>query len=198
MDQRSLVESQIEDGFNLIKELTASGFEVTAAFWVLPREEGAWRLYIASSAYDSANPFPCIERVLDGVRRIPVPWLSPTDLSVIGAGDPITADILEIEQRHPGRAPTRFKCSQLGKLSVDQVYLYAVPRTNAKVQANLQKFLEQGWERDGLWEDGYPRVRRGTREAGYIFQVRVDEETTPEKIPYGNGQRSESLSGAGA
>ncbi len=127
MDQGQLVESQIEDGKKLAEQLMAGGFDVTAAFWVRPSEEGEWTLYIASKTVDEQGPAPSYQAVYDALRRFGSSSLSISDVKVIGVNSAITREVLTIRQRHPGLLPTRSRISRLGDVVVEEVYIYPSP-----------------------------------------------------------------------
>jgi hypothetical protein len=53
MDTDTLVENLINDGRKLVEELPQRGFDVAAAFWLKPCEDGKWYFYIVSEAVDA-------------------------------------------------------------------------------------------------------------------------------------------------
>jgi hypothetical protein len=124
MDQRALVENQIDDGFTLAKRLVAQGFPLAATFWVRPSEDGNWNLYLASKVFDESGPSAAYRKVVDVLRQLDDPWLSISEITVIGEKDPITQDVLAIMKKHPGPMATRSRRSTLGKLAIEEVYIY--------------------------------------------------------------------------
>jgi len=125
MAQRYLVENQIDDGFKLVKRLVAEGFPVAAAFWVFPKEEeGYWMLYLASKVYDESGSDAAYGKVVDAWLQLDEPWFSMSEITVIGEKDPITQDVLDILKKHPGPMATRSRRPTLGKMEIEQVYIY--------------------------------------------------------------------------
>jgi hypothetical protein len=54
-------------------------------------------------------------------------WLDPFHVKVIGSDDRIAQAALAVQRKYPGRIPTRYHGRQFGGLSVDEVYIYALP-----------------------------------------------------------------------
>jgi hypothetical protein len=124
MDQKPLVESQIDDGFKLAKTLVAGGFDVAAAFWVCPTEDGQWTFYLASKVFDEKGPAIAYRKVADAMQKLDDPWLSMSETKVIGEKNPITAAVLGILRKHPGPMATRSRRPLLGNIEIDEVYIY--------------------------------------------------------------------------
>lgn len=124
MDQAPLVEKQIDDGFKLAKLLVADGFKVAAAFWVLHSEEGDWKLYLASKVFDDSGPNVAYRKVADAFLQLADPWVSMSEITVIGEKDPTTQDVLGIMKKHPGPMATRSRSSTLGRMGIEEIYIY--------------------------------------------------------------------------
>src|SRR4051812_42945902 len=107
MDQRPLVENQIDDSFKLARFLTTEGCDVTAAFWVRTSDEEDWTLYLASRVVDESGPLVVYRKVVDALQRLVDPWVTISEITVIGERNPITQDVLRIMQKHPGPMATR-------------------------------------------------------------------------------------------
>lgn len=125
MDQGTLVENQIDDGLKLVELLAAAKFDVTAAWWVRTSEDGRWTLYIASKVVDESGTGDPYREVHRGLTTMSDPWISMSEIKVIGSTDPITKDVLAIQARHPGGMPTRSRKSRLGDLAIEEVYIYS-------------------------------------------------------------------------
>lgn len=129
MDQALLVEQQIDDGQEFIDLLLGAGFDVSAAAWVKPSEEGSWLLYLVSKEVDEQG-LSVASRALHPVfvkfKQV-APWVSLLDLKILGPTDPVAADLLEINRKFPGRSPTRTRRPQLGGMSIDDAYVYPRP-----------------------------------------------------------------------
>jgi hypothetical protein len=163
MDQRPLVENQIGDGFKLVKRLVAEGFPVAAAFWVRPsEEEGYWMLYLASKVYDESGPKAAYQKVVDAWLQLDEPWFTMSEITVIREKDPITQDVLAIMRKHPGPMATRSRRPTLGKMDIEEVYIYPpVEEAALRSPPNIKVI-------------GVKRVARGTtteevpEEVGYV------------------------------
>jgi len=124
MDTVTLVESQIDDGRRLVERIVADGASVTAAFWVKAAEEGQWFLYIATEAVDRDGPAKAYRTVYEALKKLRDPWVSISDVKVIGPENPIAKSVLGILARRPGRLPMRLSGNSLGNLSVEETYIY--------------------------------------------------------------------------
>ncbi len=124
MAQGPLVENQIDAGWKLADDLAHGGTEVTAAFWVRPSEDGEWSLYLASKLVDEQGPAPAYRAVADALLRLKDPWLSMSEVKVIGANNPITKDVLTMLRQHPGRRAIRSRRPRLGNVETEEVYVY--------------------------------------------------------------------------
>ena len=127
MDQAVLVEQQIEDGQELIDLLLREGFDLSAAAWVKPSEEDRYLLYLVSKEVDERGLSAAYRAVHPVLTELHAPSVSLADLKLVGATNPIAADIKEINQKHPGRSPTRIRRPQLGGISIDEAYVYPTP-----------------------------------------------------------------------
>lgn len=125
MDQGSLVDSQRDEGRELIKRLAQNHFDVTAAFWVKVLEDGQWLFYIASKAVDDVGIFEAYKQVHAIMRSMPhLDWIGGSDLKLIGATNPITKAVLDFLSQYPAKIPTIYRGTQLGNVNIDQAYIY--------------------------------------------------------------------------
>jgi hypothetical protein len=56
-------------------------------------------------------------------HRRPDLWISPFDVKLISASDLVTQDVLQI-RRPQSMIPTRYHGSRLGKLCIEEAYVY--------------------------------------------------------------------------
>jgi hypothetical protein len=126
MDQGPLVTEQIDAGARL-----ASAFDqripLQAAFWLKKGEDGQWFLYLASDHINDANvrdAYGELAGLLDSDANL---WLDPFQVKVRGAEDPIVSAVLAIQRKYPAQFATRLRNLLLGGVSVDDVYIYAMP-----------------------------------------------------------------------
>ena len=132
MDTDTLVENLINDGRKLVEELPQRGFEVAAAFWLKPSEDGKWYFYIVSQAVDAEGLAKAYGQLHPLVRAMPQPFLiDPLEIKLIGPSHPIARDVIAIQNRATGThiSPIRWSGTNLGNESVEGVYLYQVPAT---------------------------------------------------------------------
>src|SRR5688572_23132200 len=124
MDTDVLVESKIEDGDALIRQLIRDQFEVRVAFWVKRTEEGLWYLYLASSS-DSAEKLNEAYRIVyEALTKIPECSVLPSEIKVITGTDPIAREAVAWRDRNPSREPKRFHGKRLGNLTTEELCIY--------------------------------------------------------------------------
>jgi hypothetical protein len=123
MAQGTLVERQINDGLWLIQELHRDGFDVTAAFWLGESEDSPWALYIASKEVGEKGITAAYRVIHEAFNRRPDLWISRFDVKLISPSDPLTQDVLRV-RRPESMIPTRYHGSRLGKLSIEEAYIY--------------------------------------------------------------------------
>jgi hypothetical protein len=127
MDQASLVEQQTDDAEEFIDLLIHEGFDVTAAAWVKPSEEDRWLLYLVSKEVDERGLSAAYRAIHPVLKQMYAPWISLSDLKLLGVTDPVAVDIAGINRKYPGRTPTRTRRPQLGDMSIEEAYVYPTP-----------------------------------------------------------------------
>lgn len=127
MVEQGLAEQKVSGGRRLLKDLDRDGFDVTVALWVKPGEDGKWRLYVASKDADSAGLAAAYRQVYAALQHQPTAPLSPSEVKVIGANDPISRDAVQARDRHAGAGPVVFEGWRLGDTPVDGAYIYPPP-----------------------------------------------------------------------
>jgi hypothetical protein len=127
MDTELLVEDRIEDGRRLVAELIKEGFDVTVAFWVRTSEEGLWFLYVGSTSVESGKVGDAYITAYDCLARLPNSSISLSDIKLVPATNPIAKDAKEIRDRYAGRVPTKYHGKQLGRMAIEEAYIYPEP-----------------------------------------------------------------------
>jgi hypothetical protein len=130
VDTSALVDTLIEDGRKIVEHLPRGGFEVSAAFWLKPAEDGQWYFYVVSPVAESKPMNVAYAQLHTLIRQMPQPrWIDPLEVKLIGPSHPIARDILTIYNRAAGHpaSPIRSAGQQLGNVSVDGTYLYPLP-----------------------------------------------------------------------
>jgi hypothetical protein len=127
MDQGPLVTEQIDAGAKLAGEFAAKYKPLQAAFWLKESEYGQWFLYLVSDQIDDTNFDQAYGEVHRLLGRGPHLWLDPFQVKVAGVYKPVAKAVLELQQEYPGSIPTRLRNRMLGGLSVEEVYIYALP-----------------------------------------------------------------------
>jgi hypothetical protein len=139
MGTEPLVENQIDDGQRLIDLLVRDGFEVSVAFWVTTSEEGLWHLYIGSPSVDERKLGEAYRKVYASLAKIPDSWISPSDIKLVNATNPIATEAVEVRDRYPARIPARYQGKRLGGLSIREAYVYPPPKSYFKGFDEIKK-----------------------------------------------------------
>ena len=124
MDRELLVQTQIEDGAALIRQLVRDQFEVNVAFWLKRTEESLWSLYVATTSVSEEQLNGARRKVYDALTKIPDCSISPSEFSVITATDPIARGAVALRDRSPSREPKHYHGQRLGKLATEEVCIY--------------------------------------------------------------------------
>jgi hypothetical protein len=124
VDTITLVEDQIEDGQILLDRLAQENVPVLGACWIKPVDLDRWVLYIATplveekgilGAYSEVNR---VQRALDDLS------VTSSDVTLIGQGNPISVDLVNMLKRYPRWKNLRSGRPFLGGQPVEGMYLY--------------------------------------------------------------------------
>ena len=124
MDQKYLVDSQIDEGLGIAKALVVDSVDLIAAFWAYSEEFGRWTLYLVANAADEEAWVDIYRKLGDTMPKDEDSWVSLLDISVVREKEPLAQLALDIQKKHPGPMATRSRRKSLGKLGVDEVYVY--------------------------------------------------------------------------
>ena len=124
MDQRYLVESQIDEGLGIAKALVAGGVDLIAAFWAYTEEYSRWTLYLVANASAEKAWVDIFRKLGELVPRDEDSLVSFLDVSVLREKEPLAQLALDIRNKHPGPKATRSRRKALADYGVDEVYVY--------------------------------------------------------------------------
>ena len=124
MDQKYLVDSQIDEGLGIAKALVVDSVDLIAAFWAYSEEFGRWTLYLVANAADEEAWVDIYRKLGDTMPKDEDSWVSLLDISVVREKEPLAQLALDIQKKHPGPLATRSRRKSLGDLGVDEVYVY--------------------------------------------------------------------------
>ena len=125
MDQAILVENRIDEGREYVKHLQAKGFDVVAGFWLKEFESERWYLFIASALVDQQGPLKAYRLLYEATSDLSTPSIEMFQVKLIGLNDPLTQDVLAIQQRYSGKLPMRYGGPRLGGWDVEDAYIYS-------------------------------------------------------------------------
>jgi hypothetical protein len=126
MDQATLVDHQIDDVTKLVDHLRRDAFDVKAAFWLFTSEADQWFLYIASDAVNQKGITEAYKAVFRVMRRLPDLQIDRFQVKLVAPDDPIAKAVLDFVSRQHPRLPTRISAANLGKIYIENAYIYNV------------------------------------------------------------------------
>jgi hypothetical protein len=135
MVKTSLVEADLIAGWRLLLRLHTPPnlelFRVKAALWLYYPESEEWRLVIATPLVDEKGPLNTYAR-LQVVLQRSLLEIQPADLylqniAVIGASDPLVKPLRRAMNSAPKVSYVRLNRSSVGRIYVEDAYLYRVP-----------------------------------------------------------------------
>jgi hypothetical protein len=124
MDQATLVDHQIDDVTKLVDHLRRDAFDVKAVFWLFTSEADQWFLYIASDAVDQKGITDAYKAVMSEMRRLPDLRIDRFQVKLVAPDDPIAKAVIDFVSRQHPRLPTRFSATNLGKIYIENAYIY--------------------------------------------------------------------------
>lgn len=126
MDHGPLVTEQIQAAERFLGALEER-MHVTAAFWVRTSEDGPWYLHVASDEVTDSSRKTAYGTVLELTTGSNLdPNLDPFSIKLISTGDRLAQAAIEIQNRYPGRMPTRVR-APFGSFPAEEAYIYPVP-----------------------------------------------------------------------
>ncbi len=151
MDTDVLVENKIADGESVIRQLIREQFGVEVAFWAKTSKEGLWQLWIASPAVDPGNLGEALRKVYAALTRIPGCPVSPSEIRLLSNTEPIAREAVALRDRYPSREPKPYHAMHLGKLAIEELYIYPRP-----FPWEVRELHDGTWqvlisERDDVW-----------------------------------------------
>jgi hypothetical protein len=123
MGQESLVSEQIDAGQEFVRGF-CEYLPVAAAFWVNPADSEDWFLYVASAEIDDGNFDVAYGEVLRRVGTNKNQWLDAFQIKLVNSADPLAAEVIEIRDRYPLKAATRYNGSSIAGMAVGGVFIY--------------------------------------------------------------------------
>jgi hypothetical protein len=126
MDQATLVDNQIDDVPKLIDRLRRDNFDVKAAFWLYTSEAEQWFLYLVSDAVDRVGTTEAYKIVYRSMRQLTDLWINPFEVKLVGPDDPIAKAVMDFRATARVPLPLPVRGSYLGKIYIENAYIYYI------------------------------------------------------------------------
>lgn len=129
MDQATLVDRDLDEGWRLVQALDRAGFPVVAALWSFFPEEGVWRLLIASPKVSELGPRGAYAAIQDVLlkTRLGLPLYR---ISAVGLDDPLITELRVVAGTDPAPfiGKTSLQNAVIGDIYVEGAYVYRAER----------------------------------------------------------------------
>lgn len=123
MGEELLVNEQIDAGADFVRDFN-DYVHVSVACWVIPADSDNLFLYIASDDINDNNFDVAYGEVAQRLSGKKSQWLDPFQIKLVNSSDPIARDAIQVRDRYPAPAPTRYGGSSIGGTSIDGAYIY--------------------------------------------------------------------------
>lgn len=165
MAEELLVDDRIDGGQKMVDQLLADGFDITVAFWS-KKEEGSWRLYLASPGFDDRRPGENFLAIHESLARLP-DEIRFESITTINDQNPAALAALKIAGRVGKAEGIRYRGTRLGNLTIEEAYVYPRPAIPLR-QAFTVTYVRQGETDD--WEATIRpgKLHRGLRHKGLV------------------------------
>jgi hypothetical protein len=127
MAESTLVDRLKQEGQELINYLVRWDIPIAAAWWVKPKGEPEFQLYLASPQVDTFGPKFVYEKIYKAFQGVLFTSFSLGQIKVIGLNDQMTKDFLKIFNRYGANPPTYIGECWLGNIEADEVHIYPTP-----------------------------------------------------------------------
>jgi hypothetical protein len=166
MAEELLVDDQIDNGQMIVDQLLADGFDVTVAFWA-KHDEGFWRMYIASPAFDDRKPGPNYLTIRDSLGKLPDPEVRFWPINLINDENPMARQALQIAGR-PGKTEgIRYRGTRLGDLPIEEAYIYPRPAVPLRQEFTIS-YVRQGESNEWVETTRKGELHRWVRPKGVV------------------------------
>lgn len=131
MDKPALVNSDMEAGERLVRDLDKSGLTVTAALWFYMSDSDEWRLILAMPVVDEKGPRVAYEQVQAQLKSLSQYELSLQNISVVSPGDDLIKLLGAAINTGSDIAHMRFTRNIINGVFIEDAYVYRLPCASA-------------------------------------------------------------------
>jgi len=131
MDKPVLVNSDMEAGERLVRDLDKAGLTVTAALWFYMSDSDEWRLMLAMPVVDEKGPKVAYEQIQAQLESLGQHELSLQNISVVSPGDDLIKLLGLAINTGSNIAHMRFTRNIINGVFIEDAYVYRLPRASA-------------------------------------------------------------------
>ena len=131
MDKPALVNSDMEAGERLVRDLDKSGLTVTAALWFYMSDSDEWRLMLAMPVVDEKGPKVAYEQIQAQLESLGQYELSLQNISVVSPGDKLIKLLGSSIDTGSDIAHIRFTRNVINGIFIEDAYVYRLQRASA-------------------------------------------------------------------
>jgi hypothetical protein len=100
---------------------------------VKPIDKDRWVLYIATPIWDEKGPLDAYGQLTPVLQSLGNDWVTSTDVTLVGEKDLMVKDAREFLRRFPHRTPIRSPLPLLGRIPVEDVFVYPLGKVKVTI-----------------------------------------------------------------
>lgn len=136
MANPTLVETQIEDGERIVRQLDADEFDVDSAFWIFNPDKEKWVFVIASSLVSEIGPKLSYSKLRDSLDRLQHPERIRSqflEMSLIKTDHFLVRTLKKAIRTGPGISRIRFSGNVINGTKVEDALIYRLGKSRERV-----------------------------------------------------------------
>ncbi|HIJ43179.1 MAG: hypothetical protein QF511_06685 [Rhodospirillales bacterium] len=132
----ALVDTQIDDGERIIKQLDEDGFDVDSAFWIFNPDKEKWVFVIATSLVAQIGPKKSYDRLRSSLDKLPESIKSQMlEMSLVKREDFIVTLLKKALKTDPGISRIRFTGNVINGTLIEDALIYRLGGTPERVRS---------------------------------------------------------------
>jgi len=124
MDQETLVEQQIKDGYNLIEKFDQEKFSFVSAFWFYYPDQNTWKLIVATDeANDPIKAYTKLSGIMSSINKQGFS-LDISQIKLLKINDQLIQALKVIRVGGIGISSVRFTSNLINGVYIDDALIY--------------------------------------------------------------------------
>lgn len=132
----ALVDTQIDDGEQIVKQLDEEGFDVDSAFWIFDPDKEKWVFVIATSLVAEIGPKKSYDKLRTSLEKLPQSIKSQLlEMSLVKREEFIVTLLKKALQTGPGISRTRFTGNVINGTYIEDALIYRLGGSRERVRS---------------------------------------------------------------